>query len=346
MPAPELPDLPPSFKSIQPYLKIANEHDQRDSVVSYWARLYALQTAMKLGAKGPEERNFLIKLMDWLEVMKKEQHENEAITNEVAAQAHLENWALKLFLFADKNDRASNFTKNVIQSFYTAGLLYDVLTTFGELSDEAAQNRKYAKWKAAYIHNCLKNGETPVPGPVNSEKDDTEEAPPKPDEECDNSEDDNEVEKLEENPAAGPEGSDAPENTPDEKDDAEAELESKGETPEVEEEVNEPRPPAEPSQPTPPPRADPYGFPSPPVATNPPSTPQPYNPPSTPIATNPSTNYSSTLTAGDITLSAEQMTKVHKYIKWAGSAVNYDDVPTAVQNLQKALHLLTTGQDS
>ncbi|XP_063984293.1 vacuolar protein sorting-associated protein VTA1 homolog isoform X5 [Diachasmimorpha longicaudata] len=304
MPAPELPDLPPSFKSIQPYLKIANEHDQRDSVVSYWARLYALQTAMKLGAKGPEERNFLIKLMDWLEVMKKEQHENEAITNEVAAQAHLENWALKLFLFADKNDRASNFTKNVIQSFYTAGLLYDVLTTFGELSDEAAQNRKYAKWKAAYIHNCLKNGETPVPGPVNSEKDDTEEAPPKPDEECDNSEDDNEVEKLEENPAA------------------------------------------EPSQPTPPPRADPYGFPSPPVATNPPSTPQPYNPPSTPIATNPSTNYSSTLTAGDITLSAEQMTKVHKYIKWAGSAVNYDDVPTAVQNLQKALHLLTTGQDS
>ena len=43
-------------------------------------------------------------------------------------------------------------------------MIYDVLTTFGELTDEAAQNRKYAKWKAAYIHNCLKNGETPVPG--------------------------------------------------------------------------------------------------------------------------------------------------------------------------------------
>lgn len=43
-------------------------------------------------------------------------------------------------------------------------MIYDVLCTFGELTDEAAQNRKYAKWKAAYIHNCLKNGETPVPG--------------------------------------------------------------------------------------------------------------------------------------------------------------------------------------
>lgn len=45
-------------------------------------------------------------------------------------------------------------------------MIYDVLTTFGELTDEAAQNRKYAKWKAAYIHNCLKNGETPVPGNI------------------------------------------------------------------------------------------------------------------------------------------------------------------------------------
>lgn len=51
-----------------------------------------------------------------------------------------------------------------MKAFYTAGMIYDVLTTFGELTDEASQNCKYAKWKAAYIHNCLKNGETPVPG--------------------------------------------------------------------------------------------------------------------------------------------------------------------------------------
>lgn len=49
----------------------------------------------------------------------------------------------------------------------------DVLTTFGEQTDEIQQNCKYAKWKAAYIHNCLRNGETPVPGPAGGE----EEAP-------------------------------------------------------------------------------------------------------------------------------------------------------------------------
>ena len=26
--------------------------------------------------------------------------------------------------------------------------------------------RKYAKWKAAYINECIKNGQTPIPGPV------------------------------------------------------------------------------------------------------------------------------------------------------------------------------------
>lgn len=45
-------------------------------------------------------------------------------------------------------------------------MLMDVLTTFSELDEHLAANNKYAKWKASYIHNCLKNGEIPVPGPV------------------------------------------------------------------------------------------------------------------------------------------------------------------------------------
>jgi vacuolar protein sorting-associated protein VTA1 len=58
-----------------------------------------------------------------------------------------------------------------VKTFFTAGVIYDCLLTFGELTDEVQQNRKYAKWKAAYIHNCLKNGETPVPGPMKTDDD-------------------------------------------------------------------------------------------------------------------------------------------------------------------------------
>lgn len=146
-------------------------------------------------------------IMEWLEVFKKQHKDNEAITNEIVAQAHLENYALRLFNYADQQDRAANFQKlvifmeslklpidnyfktcffflffvsrNVVKSYYTAGMIYDVLVTFGELGEEATHNRKYSKYKAAYIHNCLKNGETPVPGPHTEddggeEKDDNE----------------------------------------------------------------------------------------------------------------------------------------------------------------------------
>lgn len=40
------------------------------------------------------------------------------------------------------------------------------------------------------------------------------------------------------------------------------------------------------------------------------------------------------------------MIKAQKYCKWAGSALTYDDVKAAIDNLQKALRLLQTGEDS
>ncbi|XP_076754948.1 vesicle trafficking 1 [Xylocopa sonorina] len=292
MPGPDLPEIPTPLKSIQHYLKIASTHDQRDPVISYWCRLYALQTGLKLSTKTPRETNFLMKLMDWLEATKKELHDNESITNDIAAQAHLENWALKLFLYADKNDRAGNFGKNVVHSFFTAGLLYDVLTVFGELSEEAAQNKKYAKWKAAYIHNCLKNNETPIPGPIEENNDNvisdknieqetdgiddvTMGARSKKDETVDS----NKLINIgDTNLTDVDDGTIARGN--------------------IEE-----------------------------------------------WSSNSKESGTVKKAEGGIELSAEQISKVQKFIKWAGSALNYDDVPTAVLNLRKALHLATTGQE-
>ena len=53
-----------------------------------------------------------------------------------------------------------------MKSFYTTGVLLDVCDVFGELSEEVLAQRKYAKWKATYIHNCLKQGTNPIPGPI------------------------------------------------------------------------------------------------------------------------------------------------------------------------------------
>eukprot|EP00092_Neocalanus_flemingeri_P026243 GFUD01028444.1.p1 GENE.GFUD01028444.1~~GFUD01028444.1.p1 ORF type:complete len:271 (+),score=104.21 GFUD01028444.1:43-855(+) len=168
-----LPPCPPSLKTIQHFLKLATEHDTRDPVISYWSRLTALQTGLTLDKSSNEALAVLLPLMDWLEKEKLDKQANEAITHEVVASAHVENYAMKLFLVADKQDRAANFGKNVVKCFYSAGILFDVMQTFGPLTPEVAHYRKYAKMKAAYIHNCLKNGETPIAGPL-AEDDDNE----------------------------------------------------------------------------------------------------------------------------------------------------------------------------
>lgn len=322
--AANFPEVPATLKPIAHYLKTAQEHDGRDAIVSYWCRLYALQVGLKINSQGLEERKFLIQVMDWLETTKKAHSENESITNEVAAQAYLENYALKLFLYADKQDRASNFGKNVVKAFYTAGMIYDVLQTFGDLTEEVTQNRKYAKWKASYIHNCLKNGETPVPGPMKSEDDE---------------ELDNELENLvtgpsnpppDQPPAPGPSQQQPPyppmgfNSFPAPSGQLPTSGPPSGPTNFVTNDpfsnVKAPTPPSEPEKP-------PGGW-------------QPYTGPAggggaaevaAPVA--------------GVTLTPDQITKAQKYCKWAGSALNYEDIKTATDNLQKALRLLQTGQD-
>uniref|UniRef100_A0AAV2KF76 Vta1/callose synthase N-terminal domain-containing protein n=1 Tax=Knipowitschia caucasica TaxID=637954 RepID=A0AAV2KF76_KNICA len=167
--------LPAPLRAVQHHLRTAQEHEQRDPVVAYYCRLYAMQTGMKLDSKTPECRQFLIKLMDQLETMKKDLKNEDSITQEVVGNAHIENYALKMFLYADNEDRNGRFHKNMIKSFYTASLLIDVLSVFGELTEENIQHRKYARWKATYIHNCLKNGETPQSGPIGLEEEEEEE---------------------------------------------------------------------------------------------------------------------------------------------------------------------------
>ena len=76
-------------------------------------RVYTLQMALKIDKKSEDAMKLLLSLMDWLEKQKTAMADNESITNEMAAQAYLENYALKVFLWADGQDRAGIFNKYV-----------------------------------------------------------------------------------------------------------------------------------------------------------------------------------------------------------------------------------------
>ncbi|XP_040920712.1 vacuolar protein sorting-associated protein VTA1 homolog isoform X1 [Toxotes jaculatrix] len=322
--------LPAQLKPIQHHLRTAQEHEKRDPVVAYYCRLYAMQTGMKLESKTPECRKFLVKLMDQLESMKKELSDNDSISQEVVGNAHIENYALKMFLYADNEDRSGRFHKNMIKSFYTASLLLDVLSVFGELSEENIQHRKYARWKATYIHNCLKNGETPQPGPIAMDED-------------------------EEADEFGAEGSSGPGPSHG--------ASFRGGPPSESYEDKSLHPGPSPGIGfTPSPGLGPSGPPTttynnihiPPGAHAPANTPAELPPPAAegvkpvPMPRSVPTVDPTLLNAqqqGGVHLSPEDFTKAQKYCKYAGSALQYEDVSTAVQNLQKALKLLTTGKE-
>lgn len=190
----------------------------------------------------------------------------------------------------------------MIKAFYTAGILMDILEQFGQQSEDFISKKKYAKWKAAYIHNCLKSGDKPTSGG--------------PDDHLKNVID---ITKGEDEPMSllisprayrdypngdgyyptGP----APASSP--------------VTPGVQ---PEPKPETSTSQPEPKPEI---------------YTPQPERP-------KPSV---STASEAGFVPDPDMIQKAQKYCKYATSALNYDDVKTAIDNLNKALNLLQLGKE-
>lgn len=104
------------------------------------------------------------------------------------------------------------------------------------------------------------------------------------------------------------------------------------------------QPPAQNYQPQPP--IDPSNSGLPFHLPDPPKDPEPKNPGGF-VPYNPSTsNFPVVSSGGNETRSPEQIAKAQKYCKFVVSALNYDDVPTAIENLKKCLRLLQTGEDS
>ncbi|XP_030761429.1 vacuolar protein sorting-associated protein VTA1 homolog [Sitophilus oryzae] len=337
--------VPAEIKPVAHLMKLADEHDARNLVVAYWARMAACRLALKMvpDKKSPETTVLLGEILSWLETTKKENKDNDGIRNDTAAQAIIEEYALQMFAHAEKQDAEEIFNKNTVKTFYTAGMLFDVLEQFG-LSEDFHEKQKYAKWKAAYIHNCLKSGERPLPGPPNSGSDQDklvhiselpeEEQQRLLEEKRRNQEEEERRRRQEEeddlkqlnafgNVTPGASDSGTPSNIPDWSSFPNQNGQESG-----------------------------FQFPkyspvSPSIPQNPgsvtpvvPSTPQPLPQPST--YNLPPTSDSS---GPQVSLTSEQIHKAQKYSKFATSALNYDDVKTAVENLQKALNLLKFGRE-
>lgn len=321
--APNAPPEPPNqLKAIQSFMKIASDIERLDPVVAYWVRLYSVETAFSIDKNSPECQKFLHALILWLEEFKQTHKDNEAVSNQTVGQAHMENFVVALFNKADTIDREGKADKNTVKMFYMAAVLFEAMAAFGPLTEEVSKKSKYAKFKAAYIQKCLKAGQTPKPGPL--------EGPDL------------------EDPAYAPE-TNLPSSDPAIDQPSKA-LTDKSNNSDIGPPKQEPFILTPSSAPVNPPPVKPS------PASTPAKTTSDYVEPTKPKPTTPA-SLSGNSTASTITatkfhaingapLTPEDIISSQKYCKFANSALQYDDIQTAVANLEKALKLLTTGQKS
>jgi len=160
---------PPGLSFIGPYLQRAAELQTREPVISYYCKLYAVNCAINSGkSRSPEATQFLGNLLSTLEQEKSSLEGNEAISNELVGKAYLETFALKIFLSGDNVDRAGKANRTTAKAFLAAANFLEVLKHFGPLDPEAEEKIRYAKWKATDILKALKEGRQPTPGPPTS----------------------------------------------------------------------------------------------------------------------------------------------------------------------------------
>lgn len=158
-------NIPPSLKGLTAYVKRAEELDREvtnpdSKVVAYYCRTFAVDRAIKLKAEGADVNQFLMALMTTLE---RDKSCIQGISQE-DRKLICERFAYAIFQKADDEDRAGLADKNTAKTFYAAATFLEILEQFGELDSDAQEKKRYSKFKAADIINCIKSGVKPTIG--------------------------------------------------------------------------------------------------------------------------------------------------------------------------------------
>ncbi|CAO3591262.1 unnamed protein product [Absidia cylindrospora] len=169
-------EIPEELKYLAPYIQRGQELNSREPIIAYYAHYYAVKLAISRGPSNQVTNAYLSHLLDALEQQKQALGvDNEAIKDDLVGYAHVENFALKVFLSADNEDRSGQASKKTAKTFLAASVFLELLKTFGDLDAEVEAKIKYAKWKAADIIKALREGRVPTPGAPGEQQQDNEE---------------------------------------------------------------------------------------------------------------------------------------------------------------------------
>jgi vacuolar protein sorting-associated protein VTA1 len=153
-------DLEEQKKMILPFLQRAQEIQQANPKVAYYCRVYAVEQALKFPKeKRPKEIHGL--LMSTLNQLEKDK---QSVTLDDENDKYFcEDFAHKIFVNADRVDRASKADENTCRAYYASSIFMEILNQFEENNGDLLGRQRYAVWRAAEIRKALREGRPPLP---------------------------------------------------------------------------------------------------------------------------------------------------------------------------------------
>ncbi|PSR83427.1 Vta1 like-domain-containing protein [Coniella lustricola] len=150
-------------------------------IIAYWCEYWVVNQilAKSLHSSDADILNYTTGLMDKLERTKTEYASEDAITDDIAAQAYIEQFAQETLDRAERVIKAGKVTLQTASTFDAALTFFNLVNIWGPADNETQQKTKYAKWNAARITKAIKEGKDP--NESNPKKEDLPAQPPPPD---------------------------------------------------------------------------------------------------------------------------------------------------------------------
>ncbi|RSM18469.1 hypothetical protein CDV31_002605 [Fusarium ambrosium] len=157
--------LPAALKipEVSRFINRANQLRNHKPAISYWCEYHAVNQIVGKGLHNTDDETFEFTktLIERLESTKTERADDDAIVDNVAGQAYVEQFANETFDRADRTLRANKVTRQTADTFDAAATFFDLTREWGEPDHEVLQKIKFAKWNAARIFKAVREGKDP-----------------------------------------------------------------------------------------------------------------------------------------------------------------------------------------
>ena len=152
--------IPPALKAadIARFAQRAGQVEKAKPVVAYWCNYWIVEQILtkQLHKADADCMSYTMTLMDKLEQTKSDFSDNDAIMDDLAGQAYIEQFGQETFQRADNAMKAKKASRQTADTFQAAATFLDLCQIWGPLDAETASKIKFAKYHALRIAKAIK----------------------------------------------------------------------------------------------------------------------------------------------------------------------------------------------